>query len=105
MPNCTGDQVTVSTPLPWRDAQSRRRARMHGGNRTPGQGRLPPTGRQARRGAATLLQRVQRVLRQGASLAHQSHPEVQAGEESGGGRVSWGKAPKGPEGGHPAAEP
>lgn len=102
MPNCVQETKSLSARPPLARRTIQETGQDARGQQDAGAG---ATARQARRGAATLLQRVQRVLRQGTSLAHQSHPEVQAGEESGGGRVSWGKAPKGPEGGHPAAEP
>ena len=76
---------------------------MRRGNRTPGQGRLPPTGHQARRGAATLLQHWRRGARaeatpptQGTSLAPTGARQERRGG-GGGGKVSWGKALKGPE--------
>ena len=58
---------------------------MRRGNRTPGQGRLPPTGHQARRGAATLLQHWRRGCSGRGDAPNTGHQPgthgCQAGEE------------------------
>lgn len=72
-------------------------------SRTAGQGRAlhldarPAEGQSDFLGTCAERAQAEAVAANGNSLAHQSHPRV----EGGGGKVSWGKAPKGPEAGSP----
>lgn len=99
MPNCVQETKSLSArPSPGGSTIRRPGPGCTGSNRTPGQKRLPPTGRQQ------ATQREQHappegaeVLRQGTSLAHQSHQRSRQGGEWRW-QVSWGKAQKGPEG-------